>query len=308
MMNRRTFVAAAAAAGSVAHALPKLAVEGGRPVREKPLRAGYWGTQYYDDAERQAPLEHGKWPNGKSRIPPAFNNVGLEFLLKKFVSAADLPQVVRHQVWFGAFPPWRQSDILSDGALGALAEAYPGNDPLAEARAAIGGMRPRRPLDALLLTDFLMFLQDDLLTKVDRASMAASLEVRAPFLHHPLVEYVAGLPAEVKLRRFTSKYILKRAMGGCLTAEITSRRKRGFNIPLSRFMHGRLRPLLERAFEPARLERGGLLRPSAVRALVEEHLGHRHDHGRLLWNLLMLQLWHSRHFEGGDLLDAPADP
>jgi asparagine synthase (glutamine-hydrolysing) len=240
------------------------------------------------------------------RLPPRFDNVGLEFLLKKFVAGADLPQVVRHQVWFGAFPPWRQREILSDGALAALAAGSPGDDPLAEARAALEGATPRQPLDALLLTDFLMFLQDDLLTKVDRASMAASLEVRAPFLHHPLVEYVAGLPAEVKLKGSTSKYILKRAMGDHLTREIASRRKRGFNIPLSRFMHGALRPLLERAFEPGRLERGGLLRPSAVGALLEEHLGRRRDNGRLLWNLLMLQLWHSRMFEGGDLLDPRA--
>jgi asparagine synthase (glutamine-hydrolysing) len=236
-------------------------------------------------------------------IPPAFNNVGTEYLLKKFVGAADLPQAVRHQVWFGAFSPARQEDLLSPGALAALA-ALPGppNDPLQEARAVVDGLPIRHPLDALLATDFLMFLQDDLLTKVDRASMATSLEVRAPFLHHALVEYVVSLPAAMKLRRLTSKYILKKAMGGRLTGEIIGRRKRGFNIPLARFMHRGLAPLMQRALDPNRVRAAGILRPEAVTALWREHTERARDNGRLLWNLMMLQLWHSRHFGGGDLL------
>src|SRR2546428_9530550 len=236
-------------------------------------------------------------------IPPAFNNVGTEYLLKKFVGGAELPQAVRHQVWFGAFPPDRQLEMLSPEALAALA-ASPGapNDPLTETRAIVDGLDIRHPLDALLAIDFLMFLQDDLLTKVDRASMATSLEVRAPFLHHPLVEYVVSLPASMKLKRLTSKFILKRAMRDRLTSEIAGRRKRGFNIPLARFMHRGLAPLLERALDPDRVRAAGLLRPEAVTSLLRDHMERRRDNGRLLWNLLMLQLWHSRHFRGGDLL------
>jgi asparagine synthase (glutamine-hydrolysing) len=233
-------------------------------------------------------------------VPPSFSNVGLEFLLKRFVASADLPDDVRHPIWFGAFPPDRQRTLLSDAALADLAQR-PSHDPLAEARAVRAGMTFRQPLDALLLTDFLMYLQDDLLTKVDRASMAASLEVRAPFLHHPLVEYVMTLPAGYKIRGATTKHLLKRAMADRLTPEITGRRKRGFNIPMARLLVGPLDGLLHRAFEPARLERGGLLRPEAVIGLWREHAARRRDNGRLLWNLLMLQLWHSRHFEGGDL-------
>jgi asparagine synthase (glutamine-hydrolysing) len=239
------------------------------------------------------------------RIPPAFNNVGTEYLLKKFVAAADLPSAVRHQIWFGAFSPDMQRGLLSDEALASLA-AGPPNDPLEESRAVTAGMEFRHPLDALLLTDFLMFLQDDLLTKVDRASMAASLEVRAPFLHHPLVEYVAGLPAAMKLEGFTAKQVLKIALGDRLSKEIATRRKRGFNIPMARFMHHGLQPLIRRALDPGRVARGGLLRPEAVTALLEDHLTRRRDNGRLLWNLLMLQLWQSRLFEDGDLLDLAA--
>jgi asparagine synthase (glutamine-hydrolysing) len=237
-------------------------------------------------------------------VRPSFSNVGLEYLLKKFVASAELPDEVRHPIWFGAFPPEQQRTLLSDGSLAALAR-IPGHDPLAEARAVRRGLTFRHPLDALLLTDFLMYLQDDLLTKVDRASMAASLEVRAPFLHHPLVEYVAALPAELKLRGTTTKRLLKRAMAGRLSPEIVTRRKRGFNIPAARLLLGPLDPLLHRAFDPDRVTRGGLLRPEAVTALWREHATRRRDNGRLLWNLLMLQLWHSRHFEGGDLLDQP---
>jgi asparagine synthase (glutamine-hydrolysing) len=234
-------------------------------------------------------------------VPPAFSNVGLEFLLKKFVAMADLPDDERHPIWFGAFSPERQKGLLSEAALASLARR-PGGDPLLEARARRAGARFRHPLDALLLTDFVMYLQDDLLTKVDRASMAASLEVRAPFLHHPLVEYVSRLPAAYKLRGLTTKRLLRRAMGDRLAKETLSRRKRGFNIPVARLLVGGLDPLLRRAFDAKRLARAGLLRPEAVVSLWQEHQARRRDNGRLLWNLLMLQLWHSRFFENGDLL------
>ena len=235
------------------------------------------------------------------RIPPGFSNVGIEYLAKKFVSAAELPETARHQIWFGAFSPERQRRLLSDAALSALA-GEPDNGPLEDAMAVTRGRRFVDPLDALLLTDFVMYLQDDLLTKVDRASMAASLEVRAPFLHHPLVEFVAGLPASMKLKRFTAKHLLKRALADSLTREITTRRKRGFNVPMARFMHRSLEPLLRRALDPDRVARAGLLRPEEVTALLGEHMSRRRDNGRLLYNLLMLQLWHSRHFGDGDLL------
>ncbi|MFQ5877539.1 MAG: asparagine synthase (glutamine-hydrolyzing) [Acidobacteriota bacterium] len=237
-------------------------------------------------------------------VPPSFSNVGLEFLLKKFVAAAELAPVVRHQIWFGAFPAASRGILLSDDALRALSDG-PEDDALAEARAAARDLAPRDPLDTLLLTDFLMFLQDDLLTKIDRASMATSLEVRAPFLHHPLVEYVARLPASAKLRGLRSKRVLRLALRDRLPRETLSRAKRGFNIPIARFMHGSLGPLLRRALDPARVTRAGILRPAVVSGLLEEHMGRRRDNGRLLWTLLMLQLWHSRHLAGGDLLETP---
>ena len=237
--------------------------------------------------------------------PAGFSNVGIEYLLKKFVASADRPDDERHPIWFGAFPPERQRELLSDGALADLGH-LPDHDPLREARAILRRSASfRHPLDALLLTDFTLYLQDDLLTKIDRASMAASLEVRAPFLHHPLVEYVFGLPASYKLRGHRTKWILKQALGERLGPETLQRRKRGFNIPLARLLLGPLDPLVRRAFDPARLRREGLLRPETVGALWEAHRSRRRDHGRLLWNLLMLQLWLSRHESGGDLLDAP---
>jgi len=237
---------------------------------------------------------------GIEALPPTFQQAAPELLLKKFVAAVDRPWLERHVIWFGYFGPDRLPGILADGA---LAEAGPADEALADARAIADGISAGDPLDRLLILDFLMFLQDDLLTKVDRASMAASLEVRAPFLHHPLVEYVTGLPAGLKLRGLTSKYILKRAIGPRLTTEILTRRKRGFSIPVARLLRGPFEPLLRRALDPARLSREGLLRPTTVTDLLRGHLEGRRDNGRALWNLLMLQLWRSRVLEGGDLLD-----
>ena len=251
---------------------------------------------------------------------PGFSNVGFEFLLKRFVAAAELDPVTRHQTWFGSFPAGMRRRLLSDGVLSALGiasgdgisgrtdDGAQDDGALDEARAIVRGFRPHDPVDSLLLTDFLMYLQDNLLTKVDRASMATSLEVRAPFLHHPLVEYAATLPVSAKIRGLESKRVLRMAMKDLLPREVTSRVKRGFNIPMSRFMHGSLGPLLRRALDPERIERQGILRPAFVRGLLQEHMERRRDNGRLLWNLLMLQLWHSRHFTGGDLLETPVKP
>jgi asparagine synthase (glutamine-hydrolysing) len=83
---------------------------------------------------------------------------------------------------------------------------------------------------------------------------------------------------------------------------VSGRRKRGFNIPMARFMHRGLAPLMKRALAPERVRAAGLLRPETVSQLLSEHMERRRDNGRLLWNLLMLQLWHSRHFGDGDLL------
>jgi asparagine synthase (glutamine-hydrolysing) len=133
--------------------------------------------------------------------------------------------------------------------------------------------------------------------KVDRASMACSLEVRAPFLDVALAEFLGRLPARLKLRRLDTKHLLKRAMADILPAGIAHRPKKGFGIPVAEWLKGELREALEDELSPERLERQGIFVPSEVRRLVTEHMAGRRDHRKPLWTLLVFQLWHRRWVE-----------
>jgi asparagine synthase (glutamine-hydrolysing) len=133
-----------------------------------------------------------------------------------------------------------------------------------------------------------------MLVKVDRASMAASLEVRAPFLDHHLVEWASALPAEYSFHKGTTKRILKDAMRELLPDGIVDRPKKGFGIPLAAWLKGPLRPMAEDLLAPDRLAAQGLLDPGAVGALLQAHVAGRADNRKQLWPLLVLQLWWDR--------------
>jgi asparagine synthase (glutamine-hydrolysing) len=125
--------------------------------------------------------------------------------------------------------------------------------------------------------------------------MACSLEVRVPLLDRRVVEVAAALPPELKLRRLTTKHVLKRLMRGTLPREIVRRPKKGFGVPLARWFRGPLRPLVQEICEPESLRRGGIFRPDAVSRLVDEHLRGAHDHRKKLYTLLVFLLWARRH-------------
>jgi asparagine synthase (glutamine-hydrolysing) len=127
---------------------------------------------------------------------------------------------------------------------------------------------------------------------VDRASMACGLEVRAPFLDAGLVDAVQKLPARFKYGRNVSKRLLKSAVSGKLPSSILSRPKRGFGIPVARWLRGELAPFVQRLLEPGRLERQGLFCSEEVSRRVEEHRAGVRDHRKPLWTLLMFQLWY----------------
>jgi asparagine synthase (glutamine-hydrolysing) len=150
-------------------------------------------------------------------------------------------------------------------------------------------------LERVLYLDLKGYLGEGVLTKVDRASMACSLEVRVPMLDRRVVELAASLPPDLKLRGFTTKYVLKRALAGLVPREILHRKKKGFGIPVARWFRGELRELLHDACSPDIIRRGGLFRPEAVERLMVEHAEGRRDHRKKLYTLLAYQLWASRY-------------
>jgi asparagine synthase (glutamine-hydrolysing) len=222
-------------------------------------------------------------------LPVDHRNFSFDFKLKQFLRGAAEPPALAHQRWLGSFSGSELSRLLVQGGNG---RAF---DVEAEHLALAARLAPCTGTDALNRSLALYqetYLPEDILTKVDRASMACGLEVRAPFLDAGLVDEVQKLPASFKYGRNITKRLLKRAVSGKLPSSILSRPKRGFGIPVARWLRGELAPLLQRLLEPGRLERQGLFRSGEVARRIEEHRAGVRDHRKPLWTLLMFQLWY----------------
>ena len=146
-------------------------------------------------------------------------------------------------------------------------------------------------VDGANWADLHTYLPDDLMVKVDVASMAHGLETRSPLLDHVLLEWAAGIPAEVKMAAGCTKALFKRAMAAFLPRELIHRPKMGFGVPIDEWLRGPLKPLAYDTLLSQSARERGLLRPDYVRRLLDEHGAGRHDHHYRLWALLMLELW-----------------
>ncbi len=227
-------------------------------------------------------------------LPSAQTNMSLDFRLKQLLRGAAQPAALRHQAWIGSFLPDELSNLLR-----------PELRPLASAEVAFAAVleeaRRGRDLgvsegsvDEALRFYATRYLVDDILVKADRASMAASLEVRAPFLDTAVVEFAARLPWQLKLSMTKTKVVLKRALAGLVPEEILARPKKGFGIPVAAWIRGPLRPLFEDLFSAPALDGSGVLEPKAARALLDRHLRGEADLRKPLWTLGMFLLWQRR--------------
>ena len=221
-----------------------------------------------------------------SKLPVDHGNISLDFKLKQFLRGANEPSSLAHQRWLGSFSGPEIGQVLVAGGdldiesehLRRASLLAPGGDPLTRS--------------LRLYQD--TYLPDDILAKVDRASMACGLEVRAPFLDAGLVDAIHRLPSSYKYGRGVTKRLLKRAAAGRLPAAILERPKKGFGIPVARWLKGPLSPLLNSFLASDRLKRQGLFRPEEVARRIAEHEAGARDHRKPLWTLLMFQLWNDR--------------
>ena len=152
-------------------------------------------------------------------------------------------------------------------------------------------------VDTMLLTDQMTYLPNDLLVKVDIATMAVSLEARSPFLDHHVIEFAASLPQNLKVRRLTTKYLLKKVLRKLLPSENLNRRKMGFGVPIGHWFRGKMQPFLREVILSDKALRRGLFQPENVRQLVELHTRGERDYSHQLWTLLMLELWFNRFID-----------
>jgi asparagine synthase (glutamine-hydrolysing) len=221
------------------------------------------------------------------RLPVSFDNMSLDFRAKKFIYGIHYPPVERHYTWMGTFSPDEKKELLARDikrGLEDLNSFYVLHDYLKNKSFS-------SELGKLLYLDTKLYLQDGVLAKVDRASMAHGLEVRVPFLDHRFVELVTGLPEGLKLKVFTTKYLWKKAIKDRIPDEIARRRKKGFGIPIAKWFGGELKELMLELLSEERLKKQGIFNLPTVKRLVSDHLAHRADNRKKIWNLLIFQLW-----------------
>lgn len=213
--------------------------------------------------------------------------------LKRFVKAAELPKTDRYFRWVTAFE--------RDFKAGMYTPTFAAEIENTDARQTLDQWFSRANgsgiLDASLLTDQMTYLPNDLLVKVDIATMANSLEARSPFLDHKVIEFAASLPAGMKMRGLQTKSLLKKVAARLVPREVVYRRKMGFGVPIGKWFRGEMKQFLSDVLLSERSLGRGIVRPEVIQKYVTEHINAERDHAFQLWTFLMLELWYQRFID-----------
>ena len=212
---------------------------------------------------------------------------------KRFVRAAELSKTDRYFRWVTAFDQPAKKEIYTD-----------------EFASSVSGLRASRILDqwfwkangsgildASLLTDQMTYLPNDLLVKVDIATMANSLEARSPFLDHKVIEFAASLPAGMKMSGLQTKSLLKKVAARLVPREVIYRRKMGFGVPIGKWFRGEMKDFVRQVLLSERAMGRGIIKPEVLKRYVDEHVNAERDHSFQLWAFLMLELWYQRFID-----------
>jgi len=220
------------------------------------------------------------------RLPVSHRYTGPGFLLRRFAQGLGLPPASRLLFWLGYCSEADKTALFSPELRQRLGTADPYVD--------LGRLQPRGPSGELASLGFLsrqLYLQDGILVKLDRASMAHSLEARVPYLGREVVAWADRLDPRWKLHGLTTKFILKQAAAGLVPDDLIHRRKAGFMMPVAAWLAGDFRPIVEDLCAPAALAGPGLFDTAFVRRTLDEHFQLRRDHRKLIWPLLAFMAW-----------------
>ncbi len=225
-----------------------------------------------------------------NRLPVSMANFSLDFKLKKFVSGFDCAPEIRDQIWLGSFNPEQLPNLFSP----EIKFANQADDIFENIFTCQNQLTNECLENRLIYLYQTNYLQDDILTKTDRASMANSLEVRAPLLDFELVDFVNSLPVRYKMKGLKTKYILKKLMANKLPKEIVERTKKGFGMPVAHWLRGPLKDFSQNLLNFAKIEREGIFNPVFVQNIFNEHQSGKKDHRKLLWTLLIFEIWQEK--------------
>ena len=220
-------------------------------------------------------------------VPPSEKKKGLVNKAKRFLEGTQAAPELEHYRWLWHLPVEQKKRLYT----ASLSEALASYDPKLHVLETLGAGGDDL-LNRQLFADFKLFLSDDILVKVDRMSMATSLEARAPFLDRDVIELAFRMPGHLKLREDgTSKYVLKQAMTGVLPDAVLHRRKEGFSIPLKNWLRRELRPLMDELLSEERIRARGLFEPAEVARLRREHVAGSRNHAHQLFPLMVFERW-----------------
>ncbi|HZB96936.1 MAG TPA: asparagine synthase-related protein, partial [Herpetosiphonaceae bacterium] len=229
-------------------------------------------------------------PRVVRRLPASERKMSWDLKLRRFVEYARLDPMAAHGSWRMIFTEEMKERLYA----GRCAEC---RDSLDLLRAHFDAYPDNDPLNRFMYVDTKVSLVDDMLTKVDRMSMANSLEVRVPLLDHRVVEWMSQVPSDLKVKGLNLKYLFKHVARDLLPRTIVDRRKAGFHVPIPGWIKHELRPLIEEQLGPAAVARQGIFDPAYVGHLLAAHQAGRENYSRNIWGLLIFSLWYDRYIE-----------
>jgi asparagine synthase (glutamine-hydrolysing) len=232
-----------------------------------------------------------------SHLPVSHGYLSVDYKIKQFLKGADVAPEIGFFLWRGAFSDGEKNLLLNPDIRGQLN----GYNTFEDIDRYVRESRLTNGLERILYLAMKLYLQDNNLVTVDRASMANGLEVRCPLLDTELVEFVCRLPIQYKLNGYTTKYLLKKAAQGFLPPNIIHRQKRGFGVPLAKWLAGDLKEFMLDYLSEERLRRQGIFHYPYIKQMVDEQLTKKKDNREPLWTLLVFQSWYEKY------LDAPAN-
>jgi len=225
------------------------------------------------------------------KIPPTDKKKGVINRAKRFVEGTELPNDLKHTRWMMFLSDLNRQNLYSE----SFREAIKEHDPYDFIRYFFKTAPSMDNLDRQQYVDINTYMVDDILVKVDRMSMATSLEARVPFLDHRFVEFMATIPSRLKLAGLThqkSKYILKKAVSDILPPEIIYRGKEGFSIPIKNWLKTDLKPMMMEVLSPENIKSEGFFNADYIEQLKSEHLNNTQNHSHRLWALMMFGIWY----------------
>jgi asparagine synthase (glutamine-hydrolysing) len=223
-----------------------------------------------------------------SQLPPTGKKKGLVNKARRFVDGlANAPEAIAQYRWMTFLSAPAKQRLYSP----RLQDALVASDVYRPVRDALARTTTGDLINRQLYADLSIYLADDILVKVDRMSMATSLETRAPMLDAAVMELAFSMPGHLKIRNGVRKYVLKEALRGRVPDAILDRRKEGFSIPMKTWLKHELKPLMTRLLAPERLRARGLVDPAEASRLIDEHCAGRANHAHVLFSLMVFERW-----------------